>query len=117
LESVRIKVVYGNSKEVEEKLGCHTAYVERTNLTSRTVRNPTPEWPYHYPYLRDIFMSHGDKPGCIEETTYDLCFGGPLYRRLKKLVGNDKLNGGGLWEWGEWTAGPQTEGLGSSGEV
>jgi hypothetical protein len=37
LESVRIKVVYGNSKKVKAKLGCHTAYVERTNLTSRTM--------------------------------------------------------------------------------
>jgi hypothetical protein len=37
LESVRIKVVYGNPEEVKEKLGCHTAYVERTNLTSRTM--------------------------------------------------------------------------------
>ena len=37
LESVRIKVVYENSKKVKEKLGCHTAYVERTNLTSRTM--------------------------------------------------------------------------------
>jgi len=37
LESVRIKVVYGDSKQVKEKLGCHTAYVERTNLTSRTM--------------------------------------------------------------------------------
>lgn len=33
LESVRIKVVYGDPEEVKEKLGCHTAYVERTNLT------------------------------------------------------------------------------------
>jgi hypothetical protein len=37
LESVRIKVVYGNPKQVKEKLGCHTAYIERTNLTSRTM--------------------------------------------------------------------------------
>ena len=37
LESVRIKVVYGNPKQVTEKLGCHTAYIERTNLTSRTM--------------------------------------------------------------------------------
>ena len=33
LESVRIKIVYGNAKEVKEKLGCHTASIERTNLT------------------------------------------------------------------------------------
>src|SRR5437588_2755543 len=33
LESVHIKVVYGNPKQVKEKLGCHTAYIERTNLT------------------------------------------------------------------------------------
>jgi hypothetical protein len=37
LESVHIKVVYGNPKQVKEKLGCHTAYIERTNLTSRTM--------------------------------------------------------------------------------
>src|SRR5438270_2554727 len=37
LESVRIKIVYGDPKEVKAKLGCHTAYVERTNLTSRTM--------------------------------------------------------------------------------
>ena len=37
LESVRIKVVYGDPKEVKKKLGCHTAYIERTNLTSRTM--------------------------------------------------------------------------------
>src|SRR5256886_12443403 len=37
LESVRIKVVYGNPKQVTEKLGCLTAYIERTNLTSRTM--------------------------------------------------------------------------------
>jgi len=37
LESVRIKVVYGDPKQVKEKLGCHTAYIERTNLTSRTM--------------------------------------------------------------------------------
>jgi hypothetical protein len=37
LESVRIKIVYGDSEEVKAKLGCHTAYVERTNLTSRTM--------------------------------------------------------------------------------
>jgi hypothetical protein len=33
LESVRIKIIYGDPKEVEDKLGCHTAYIERTNLT------------------------------------------------------------------------------------
>jgi len=37
LESVRIKIVYGDEKEVKAKLRCHTAYVERTNLTSRTM--------------------------------------------------------------------------------
>jgi hypothetical protein len=37
LESVRIKIIYGNPEEVKAKLGCHTAYVERTNLTSRTM--------------------------------------------------------------------------------
>src|SRR5947199_4652540 len=37
LESIRIKIIYGSSKEVKDKLGCHTAYVERTNLTSRTM--------------------------------------------------------------------------------
>jgi hypothetical protein len=37
LENVRIKVVYGNPKQVKEKIGCHTAYIERTNLTSRTM--------------------------------------------------------------------------------
>jgi putative lipoic acid-binding regulatory protein len=35
LESVRIKVIYGNEEKVKAKLGCHTAYVERTHLTSR----------------------------------------------------------------------------------
>jgi hypothetical protein len=35
LESVRIKVIYGDPEEVKKKLGCHTAYVERTHLTSR----------------------------------------------------------------------------------
>jgi hypothetical protein len=35
LESVRTKIVYGDTKDVKEKLGCHTAYVERTHLTSR----------------------------------------------------------------------------------
>src|SRR5258708_23495961 len=39
----------------------------------------------------DTFTSHGDKPSCIEETAYNLCFGDPLCRRLQKLVGNDKL--------------------------
>ena len=34
LESVRIKVIYGDPEEVKKKLGCHTAYVERTHLTS-----------------------------------------------------------------------------------
>jgi hypothetical protein len=37
LESVRIKVIYGDPEEVKAKLGCHTAYVERTHLTSRTM--------------------------------------------------------------------------------
>jgi hypothetical protein len=37
LESVHIKVIYGDLEEVKAKLGCHTAYVERTNLTSRTM--------------------------------------------------------------------------------
>lgn len=37
LESVRIKVIYGDQEEVKAKLGCHTAYVERTHLTSRTM--------------------------------------------------------------------------------
>ncbi len=37
LESVRIKIIYGDEDEVKAKLGCHTAYVERTNLTSRTM--------------------------------------------------------------------------------
>jgi hypothetical protein len=37
LESVRIKVIYGYPEDVKEKLGCHTAYIERTNLTSRTM--------------------------------------------------------------------------------
>jgi len=35
--SVTTKVIYGNAEEVKRKLGCHTAYVERTNLTSRTM--------------------------------------------------------------------------------
>jgi hypothetical protein len=37
LESVHIKIVYGDPKEVKEKLGYHTAYIERTNLTFRTM--------------------------------------------------------------------------------
>src|SRR5436309_8083533 len=37
LESIRIKIIYGDTKEVKDKLGCHTAYIERTNLTSRTM--------------------------------------------------------------------------------
>ena len=37
LESVRIKIIYGDQEAVKAKLGCHTAYVERTNLTSRTM--------------------------------------------------------------------------------
>ena len=37
LKSVRIKVLYGDPEDVKEKLGCHTAYIERTNLTSRTM--------------------------------------------------------------------------------
>jgi hypothetical protein len=36
-ESVRIKVIYGNPDDVKAKLGCHTAYIERTHLTSRTM--------------------------------------------------------------------------------
>ena len=40
LESVRIKVVYGDENEVKAKLGCHTAYVERTNLISRQLNGP-----------------------------------------------------------------------------
>jgi len=35
LESVRIKIIYGDSEEVKKKLECYTAYVERTHLTSR----------------------------------------------------------------------------------
>ena len=35
LVSVRVKVVYGDPEEVKATLGTHTAYVERTNLTSR----------------------------------------------------------------------------------
>src|SRR5437588_1670686 len=37
LESVRIKVIYGDEDEIKAKLGCHTAYVERINLTSRNM--------------------------------------------------------------------------------
>jgi len=37
LVGVTIKVIYGDPEEVKTKLGCHTAYVERTNLTSRTM--------------------------------------------------------------------------------
>ena len=37
IESVRVKVIYGDPEEVKAKLGCHTAYIERTNLTSRTM--------------------------------------------------------------------------------
>ena len=35
LVSVHIKVVYGDPEEVKAMVGAHTAYVERTNLTSR----------------------------------------------------------------------------------
>ena len=35
LVSVRTKVIYGDPEEVKKVLGEHTAYVERTNLTSR----------------------------------------------------------------------------------
>ena len=35
LVSVTIKVIYGDQEEVKKVLGEHTAYVERTNLTSR----------------------------------------------------------------------------------
>ncbi len=37
VESVRIKIIYGDPEEVKAKLGCHTAYIERTNVTSRTM--------------------------------------------------------------------------------
>src|SRR5260370_1919858 len=37
VESGRIKVIYGDPEEVKAKLWCHTAYIERTNLTSRTM--------------------------------------------------------------------------------
>jgi|SRR5882757_3555494 len=36
LESVRIKIIYGDPEEVKKKVGCHTAYVERTHLTCAT---------------------------------------------------------------------------------
>jgi len=52
----------------------------------------TPPWTLIITHIFwDTFTSHGDKPSCIEETTYDLYFGDPLYRRLQNLVGNDKL--------------------------
>ncbi|MGC9397959.1 MAG: hypothetical protein ACP5HM_02360 [Anaerolineae bacterium] len=35
LTGVTIKVVYGDEEEALELLGGHTAYIERTNLTSR----------------------------------------------------------------------------------
>jgi len=35
-------------------------------------------------------MSYGNKPSCIEEAMYDLCFGNPLYKWSQKLMGNDK---------------------------
>jgi len=35
LVSVTSKVIYGDPQEVKQVLGAHTAYVERTNLTSR----------------------------------------------------------------------------------
>lgn len=35
LAGVRVKVIYGNPEDVKAFLGEHTAYVERTNLTSR----------------------------------------------------------------------------------
>lgn len=37
LQSVRLKVVYGNPEKVKAELGGHTSYVERTHLTSRTM--------------------------------------------------------------------------------
>ncbi len=37
LESVRIKIIYGDTEEVKAKLWCYTASIERTNLTSRTM--------------------------------------------------------------------------------
>jgi hypothetical protein len=37
LVSVTTKVIYGDPEEVKAKLGCHTAYVEQTQLTSRTM--------------------------------------------------------------------------------
>jgi hypothetical protein len=36
-------------------------------------------------------MSHGGKQSCVEEITYDLCFGSLLYRKPQKLVGNNKI--------------------------
>src|SRR5205807_164299 len=33
--------------------------------------------------IRDIFTSYGDKPSCIEEATYDLCFGATSTSSLK----------------------------------
>jgi len=35
LRGVTIKVIYGDPQEVQEFLGEHTGYIERTNLTSR----------------------------------------------------------------------------------
>ena len=35
LVSVKAKVIYGDPEEVKRLLGEHTAYIERTNLTSR----------------------------------------------------------------------------------
>lgn len=35
LIGVKVKIIYGNPEEVKALLGEHTAYVERTNLTSR----------------------------------------------------------------------------------
>jgi hypothetical protein len=43
------------------------------------------------PIFWDVFTSHGDKPSCIEKVACDLCLGNPLYKRLQKLVGNDKI--------------------------
>ncbi len=37
LVSVHIKVVYGDPEEVQALLGAHTAYIERTHLTSRQI--------------------------------------------------------------------------------
>ena len=44
----------------------------------------------------DTFTSHGDKPSHIEEAICDLCFGSPLYWRLQKFMGNDKMLGRGI---------------------